>query len=83
MTVPSLSKNIPRPEYRIFLKNYSKEVLGIHHYYARFEFTKSRGQIHFNSLAMLGKKSNIIKLNDLVYKEINMWKNRSAWVMIG
>jgi hypothetical protein len=52
-----------------FLKNYAKEVFGIHHYYARFEFAKSRGQIHVNILAMLGKKSNIIELNDLVYKE--------------
>jgi hypothetical protein len=25
-----------------FLENYAKEVFGIHHYYARFEFAKSR-----------------------------------------
>jgi hypothetical protein len=30
---------------------------------------KSRGQIHVHILAMLGKKSNIIELNELVYKE--------------
>jgi hypothetical protein len=29
-----------------FLENYAKQVCGIHHYYAMFEFTKSRGQIH-------------------------------------
>jgi hypothetical protein len=52
-----------------FLENYAKEVFGIHHYYARFEFMKSQGQIHVHILAMLGKKSNIIELNDLVYKE--------------
>jgi hypothetical protein len=52
-----------------FLENYAKEVFGIHHYYAMFEFAKSRGHIHVHILAMLGKKSNIIELNDLVYKE--------------
>jgi hypothetical protein len=54
-----------------FLKNYAKEEFGIHHYCARFEFTKSWGQIHVHILAMLGKKSSIIELNDLVYKEIH------------
>jgi hypothetical protein len=54
-----------------FLEKYAKEVFGIHHYYTRFEFAKSRGQIHVHILAMLGKKSNIIELNDLVYKEIH------------
>jgi hypothetical protein len=52
-----------------FLKNYAKEVFGIHHYYARFEFAKGQGQIHVHILAMLGKKYNIIELNDIVYKE--------------
>jgi hypothetical protein len=52
-----------------FLENYAKEVFWIHHYYARFEFAKSRVQIHVHILAMLRKKSNIIELNDLVYKE--------------
>jgi hypothetical protein len=51
------------------LKNYTKEVFGIYHYYARFEFTKNRGHIYVHILAMLGKKSSIIELNDLVYKE--------------
>jgi hypothetical protein len=46
-----------------FLENYVKEVFGIHHYYARFEFAKSRGQIHVHILAMLGKKSNTIELD--------------------
>jgi hypothetical protein len=46
-----------------------KEVFGIHHYYARFKFVKSRGQIYVHILAMLGKTSYIIELNDLVYKE--------------
>jgi hypothetical protein len=52
-----------------FLQNYANEVFGIHHYYVRFEFAKSHEQIHVHILAMLGKKSNIIELNDLVYKE--------------
>jgi hypothetical protein len=52
-----------------FIENYVKEICGIHHYYARFEFTKSRGQIHVHILAMPGKKSSIIELHDLVYKE--------------
>jgi hypothetical protein len=51
------------------LKNYAKEVFGIHHYYARFEFAKSWGHIHVHILAMLGKQSSINELNDLVYKE--------------
>jgi hypothetical protein len=49
-----------------FLKKYAKEVFGIHHYYARFEFPNSWGQIHVHILAMLGKKSSIIELKDLV-----------------
>jgi hypothetical protein len=49
------------------LENYAKEVFGVHHYYTRFEFAKSRGQIHVHILAMLGKKSSIIELNYLVY----------------
>jgi hypothetical protein len=59
------------------LKNYAKEVLGIHHYYARFEFTNSRRQIHVHMLAMLGKKYNIIELNDLVYKERHDMKKQA------
>jgi hypothetical protein len=51
------------------LENYAKEVFGIHHYYARLEFAKIQGQIHVHILAMLGKKSSIIEVNDLVYKE--------------
>jgi hypothetical protein len=66
-----------------FLENYAKEVFGIHHYYARFEFAKSLGQIHVHILAMLGKKYNIMKLNDLVYKEIHGVKKRPKWLMIG
>jgi hypothetical protein len=58
-----------------FLKKYAKEVFWIHHYYARFEFAKSRGQIHVHILAMLVKKSSIIELNDLVYTEIHDVKN--------
>jgi hypothetical protein len=41
----------------------------VYQYYTRFEFAKSRGQIHVHILAMLGKKSNIIELNEIVYKE--------------
>jgi hypothetical protein len=61
-----------------FLENYAKEVFGIHHYYARFEFAKSRAQIHVHILAMLGKKSNIIELNDLVNKERNDVKKQAS-----
>jgi hypothetical protein len=49
-----------------FLENYAKDLCGIHNYYARFEFTKSQGQIHVHILAMLRKKSSITKLNDMV-----------------
>jgi hypothetical protein len=44
-------------------------VLGIEHYFARFEFEKSRGQIHVHLLAVLGKKSRIADLNEVVYKK--------------
>jgi hypothetical protein len=54
---------------KYFLEYYANEVFGIHHYCARFEFVKSQGQIHAHILAMLGKKSRIIELNDLVYNE--------------
>jgi hypothetical protein len=66
-----------------FLEKYAKEVFGIHHYYARFEFAKSQGQFHVHILAILGKKSSIIELNDLVYREDMTWKNRRKWLMIG
>jgi hypothetical protein len=52
-----------------FLENYARDVFGINHYYARFEFAKSRGQIHVHLLAMLGQKSKIKELNQLVYEE--------------
>jgi hypothetical protein len=38
-----------------FLENYSKRVFGIEHYFARFEFAKSRGHIHVHLLVFLGK----------------------------
>jgi hypothetical protein len=46
-----------------------RAVFGIHHYYVRFEFAKSWVQIHVHIWSMLGKKSSLIELNDLVYKE--------------
>jgi hypothetical protein len=52
-----------------FLENYAKQVFLIEHYFARFEFAKSRGQIHVHLLAVLGKNSRIADLNELVYKE--------------
>jgi hypothetical protein len=52
-----------------FLENYAKQVFGIEHYFARFEFAKSRGQIHVHLLAVLGGKSRTADLNELVYKE--------------
>jgi hypothetical protein len=52
-----------------FLENYAKQVFGIEHYFARFEFANSRGQIHVHLLAVLRKKSRIADLIELVYKE--------------
>jgi hypothetical protein len=70
---------------RDFLENYAKVVFGIHHYYAMFEVTKSRGQIHVHILAMLGKKSSIIELHDLVYRERHDVKKQAQvaddWIM--
>jgi hypothetical protein len=52
-----------------FLENCSKQVFGIEHYFARFEFAKRRGQINVHILAVLGEKSRIADLNELVYTE--------------
>jgi hypothetical protein len=52
-----------------FLEHCAKEVFGIQIYFARFELAKSRGQIHVHPLAILGKKSRITELNELVYNE--------------
>jgi hypothetical protein len=60
-----------------FLENYAKEVFGVHHYYTRLEFAKSRGQIHVHILAMLGNKSIIIELNERVYKERHDVENQA------
>jgi hypothetical protein len=60
-----------------FLENYAKEVFGIHHYCASFEFAKSWGKVHVHILAMLVKKSSIIELNYLVYKEIHNVEKQS------
>jgi hypothetical protein len=59
-----------------FLGNYAKELFGIQNYLARFEFSKSLGQINVHHLEMLGKKSRITELNDLVYVEINDMKKQ-------
>jgi hypothetical protein len=49
-----------------FLENYAKQVFEIEHYFARFEFAKSRGHIHVHLLAVLGKKARIADLNELM-----------------
>ncbi|MEE4247969.1 MAG: hypothetical protein V2I33_21465, partial [Kangiellaceae bacterium] len=50
-----------------FLKTFCKEVLGIEHYYVRFEFAKSRGQIHAHLIAILGKLSKLFSFNDIAF----------------
>lgn len=40
----------------IFLETVGKSVLGIEHYWVRYEFAKSRGQIHAHLLAICNKK---------------------------
>jgi hypothetical protein len=37
-----------------FMNNFAKKVFGINHYYMRFEFAKSRGQIHAHILCIFG-----------------------------
>jgi hypothetical protein len=51
------------------LENYAKQVFVIEHYFAIFEFAKSRGQMHVHLLAVLGEKSRIADLKEVVYKE--------------
>jgi len=41
-----------------FLKTVGKHVFGIKHYWARFEFAKSRGQIHLHLLGILEDNKN-------------------------
>jgi hypothetical protein len=58
-----------------FLEKYAKEVFGIHHYFATFEFSNSRGQIHVHLLAMLGKKSRITNIPQINNKTNSKWMN--------
>ena len=50
-----------------FLDSFGKEVLGIEHYYVRFEFAKSRGQVHAHLVAILGKKSKLVSFNEIAF----------------
>ena len=52
----------------IFLETYAKKVFGINHYYVRYEFAKSRGQIHAHLIAILGKSSHLEDFNKISYK---------------
>jgi hypothetical protein len=42
-----------------FLENYAKQVFGIEHYFTRFEFAKSMGQMHVHLLAVLGESQEL------------------------
>ena len=50
-----------------WLNTVGKEVLGIEHYWVRFEFAKGRGQIHAHLLAILNKK-----IKDELQRELNI-----------
>ena len=57
-----------------FMNTVAKTVFGIHHYWCRFEFAKSRGQIHAHILCMQGKESHIQNPNTLMH----MFQNSTA-----
>ena len=63
-----------------FLDFYCKKVFGIHHYYVRYEFAKSRGQIHAHLMAILGKESKVKNFNLLAHK-YNYDKEKQAEVL--
>lgn len=50
-----------------FMDTIGKEVFGIHHYWLRYEFAKSRGQIHAHILTVMGKESHIQDVNKIAY----------------
>ena len=50
-----------------FLEKVAKEQFGITHYWCRFEFAKSRGQIHAHLLAITGPKSPIGDINQKLH----------------
>ena len=53
---------------QIFLSTYAKKQFGIDYYYVRFEFAKSRGQIHAHLVAILGNRIHFENFNALVYQ---------------
>jgi hypothetical protein len=50
-----------------FMDTIWTQVIGIHHYWLRYEFAKSRGQIHAHILAVLGKEPHIKDVNKMAY----------------
>ena len=63
-----------------FLDFYCKKVFGINHYFVRYEFAKSRGQIHAHLIALLGKESSIKDFNSLAFK-FNYDRKKQAQVL--
>ena len=53
---------------RDFLDTVAKEQFGITHYWCRFEFAKSRGQIHAHLLAITGPNSPVGEINHKLHR---------------
>ena len=51
-----------------YLKKIGFHVFGIKHYWARFEFAKSRGQIHLHLLGIIPNASKLDEIYDQLYK---------------
>jgi len=60
-----------------FLKTIGLEVFGIKHYWGRFEFEKSRGQIH---LHLIGITDDATMINKKLWKLRNNKKQRTAFI---
>ena len=72
------------------MDNIAPDLFGIHHYWCRFEFAKSRGQIHAHMLCINGKESHVPDVNmifhshrhdsDIQTKEVANWAD-TTWGM--
>ena len=60
-----------------FLKTIGLEVFGIKHYWGRFEFAKSRGQIH---LHLIGITNDATMINEKLWKLRNNKKQKTAFI---
>lgn len=64
---------------RLWLSTVGKDILGIQHYWLRYEFAPSRGQIHAHILAISDDKRILHNMHDSRHNEKKQAKILSAW----